>query len=435
MISKRGLAARVDSGGDTCFVYVTLPGATALTTAARYTWSTANSRRGAVGQLVYGRRYLALQNAVEIDPVELFLGPVVRTTVRHGGVFGALRDAGPDHWGRQVIERHSGRPSLSEMEFLLLSPDDRAGALAFGRSSSPPPPVQQFNRTLDLQHLMEIAARLEADARADVDAAQIAELLLVGTSMGGARPKTVVEDDDGLWLAKFNRRDDRFNLARVEHAMLTLARSLGLAVADSRVVDVAGNDVLLVRRFDRQRTDNGYLRARMISALTLLQVDEDVLGRQRWSYLELVEELRRHSERVTSDAHELFRRMCFNALISNSDDHPRNHALLAWERGWRLSPAYDLTPSLAPSQDRRDLALVVGDAGRWANADNLVSQAARFLLSVPEARAIVDEMTAGVRGCWESTCRSVGVSPRDCSTIAGAFAYPGFSRTMLTSEP
>ncbi|MDP2340166.1 MAG: HipA domain-containing protein [Deltaproteobacteria bacterium] len=411
---------------DDCFVYLTLPGATSPVTAGRFSWS--KDRRGQpLGRFVYGKSYLSRADAVPIDPVQLRLSDRTSETIALNGVFGALRDAGPDHWGRLVIERHAGRSDLGELDWLLLSPNDRAGALDFGRHQTPPSPVRAFNRTLDLDTLQRLAdAIVDDEPVRDDDAAQTASLLLVGTSMGGARPKAVVEDDDGLWLAKFNRRDDRWNSARVEHAMLLLGREAGVATADSRVVTVGGRDVLLVRRFDRERGPQGYRRARMISGLTLLQAEESAQDRQRWSYPLLVEELRRAGERPGDDAPELFRRVTFNALISNSDDHPRNHAVIAWGAGWRLSPAYDLVPTVPPSIERRDLALTVGDDGRFANADNIASQARRFLLSPDEAAVVIDAMEACVRDRWEPVCRAAGVSTRDCATIAGAFAYPGF---------
>ena len=161
--------------------------------------------------------------------------------------------------------------------------------------------------------------------------------MLVGTSMGGARPKTVVEDKDGLWLAKFNRPDDKWNHARVEHAMLVLSRNCGIHAAHSKVIQVAGRDVLLVKRFDREKAKEGYLRSRMVSALTLLRTEDSHRSRDKWSYVLLSEELRRVSTEPKRDAAELFRRMCFNALISNTDDHPRNHALIARDQDWILS--------------------------------------------------------------------------------------------------
>jgi serine/threonine-protein kinase HipA len=192
------------------------------------------------------------------------------------------------------------------------------------------------------------------------------------------------------------------------------------------VVDVGGRDVLLVKRFDREKTEGGYFRARMISALTLLRAQEGLRERDKWSYVQLAEELRRVCAEPAHNAAELFRRMTFNALISNIDDHPRNHALIAKEIDWKLSPAYDLTPAIPVSSDRRDLAMECGDAGRFANANNLLSQCARFLLERAAAQAMLDTMEQQVRSLWHSTARSVGVSMPDCEKISLAFAYPGF---------
>ena len=266
----------------------------------------------------------------------------------------------------------------------------------------------------------------EEELPADSDAVQVEDLLLLGTSMGGARPKAVVEDGDGLWIAKFNRPDDRWNHARVEHAMLVLGRNCGLTTADSKVVSVGGRDVLLVKRFDREKADNGYLRARMVSGLTLLRAEDSHRSRDRWSYVLLAEELRRVCTEPAKQANELFRRMCFNALISNTDDHPRNHAIIAKEQDWKLSPAYDLTPSMPVSIEQRDLALICGDRGRYANAGNLLSQCARFLLDSEDAEAIIAEMEGTVRNAWYEVARSEGVSEQDCDAIQGAFAYEGF---------
>jgi serine/threonine-protein kinase HipA len=410
-----------------CFVYITLPGEISAITAGRFAL-TQSARGAALGQFVYRTKYLDDPRAVEIDPVELTLGTRTYETGRLEGVFGALRDAGPDYWGRRVIEKHAGKPQLGACDYLLESPDDRAGALGFGRNTEPPAPLRTFNRTLDLEKLQSLAdALIRDDQPTDAQAQQVQDLLLLGTSMGGARPKAVVQDDDGLWLAKFNRADDRWNNTRVEHAMLRLARACGIATAESRIETIAGRDVLLVKRFDRDRTAQGYTRARMISGLTLLRADDAADALQHWSYLLLVEELRRLVADPRRDAQELFRRICFNALISNIDDHPRNHACIAKDRSWRLSPAYDLTPAVPVSLERRDLALVCGDQGRYANARNILSQHARFLLDRAEAEDILTRMQAQVAATWYDTVRAAGVSLPDAETIRGAFVYPGFA--------
>ena len=411
-----------------CFVYIMTPGQTTFVPAARFQWRPDQGGLP-IGRLVYGRRYLERPDAVPLDPVELPLTPRVYETRSLGGVFGALRDAAPDHWGRRVIQRHVNSLELPEIDYLLQAPDDRAGALGFGLSVQPPAPKREFNQTVDLAKLQAMADTILADderAPNDPVAAQLEELLLIGTSMGGARPKAVVEADGALWIAKFNCPTDRWNNARVEHAMLRLAAACGLRVASSRVEPIGDRAVLVVRRFDREAGEGGYRRARFLSALTLLRAGDTIHDRDRWSYPLLAEELRRLSARPAEDAQELFRRMAFNALISNSDDHPRNHAAVALPADWQLSPAYDLTPTAPSSIERRDLALACGDQGRRANAANLLSQCGRFMLPREAAAKILDDMEAQVRSRWYEVARREGVSERDCERIAGAFAYPGF---------
>jgi serine/threonine-protein kinase HipA len=414
-----------------CFVYIVLPGQTTFVPAAHFQWLP-EDRGLPLGRLIYGRRYLERPNAEPLDPFELPLTSQVYETRILGGLFGALRDAAPDHWGRRVIQRHPDAIDLPEIDYLLQSPDDRAGALGFGLNAQPPAPKRDFNQTVDLAKLQTIADAILADEERtpnDPIAAQVEELLLIGTSMGGARPKAVVEADGALWVAKFNCATDRWNSARVEHAMLRLAAACGLRVASSRVEPIGDRDVLLVKRFDREAGEGGYRRARMLSALTLLRAGDTFRDRDRWSYPLLAEELRRLSARPIEDAQELFRRMTLNALISNSDDHPRNHAFISLAEDWQLSPAYDLTPTAPPSLERRDLALTCGDQGRRANADNLLSQCGRFLLAHDAAAKIIDDMEAQVRTRWYEVARREGVSERDCERIAGAFAYPGFRYT------
>ncbi len=411
-----------------CFVYITLPGENESVTAGRFEL-TKDRRGNALGRFIYGKSYLARGNAVALDPVELKLSAATYETARLNGVFGALRDSGPDYWGRRVIEKHFGEVRFGELDYLLNSADDRAGALGFGLNQQPPAPRRKFNKTLELAKLQEIAEALmrEEDVKTE-EAAQVQDLMLIGTSMGGARPKAVVEDDEGLWIAKFNRPDDRWNNTRVERAMLELARTCAISVATSRVETIAGKDVLLIKRFDREKTAKGYMKARMISGLTLLRAEEAPEARGRWSYVFMSEELRRVVGDPKGDAAELFRRMVFNALISNADDHPRNHALIAKERDWRLSPAYDLTPSPQIAQERCDLAMVIGDQGRFANAKNLLSQHARFLLEEEEAKAIVSDMTDRVRTTWYDVVRAQGVTENDAEAIRSAFVYEGFTR-------
>jgi len=388
-----------------------------------------------VGRFVYGRVYRSRPDAVALDPVHLPLTPTTYETAALGGLFGALRDAGPDAWGRLVIERMSGHGALHELDYLLESPEDRAGALSFGLAQNPPAPRHEFNRRVQLEELRKAAALIEGPASTDEVQRQLRDLLDPTTSMGGARPKNVVEDDGKLWVAKFPARKDRWDHASVEAGMLDLARECGIRVPDTRIVRVGEENVLLVERFDRALTPDGYLCHRMVSALTVLDASENAVERVNWSYMLLADELRRWSSRSDQDRKGLFLRLVFNALISNQDDHPRNHALLAAgttgsaATDWELSPAYDLTPAPQHAQEARQLALDCGTAGRYATRENLVSEAPRFGFSRDEAAARIDDMELIVASRWREMALKHGATETDCDEVASAFCYPGFHYT------
>ena len=410
-----------------CYVYIVPPGATDFVTAGRFEISVTPDG-GTVGRFFYGRRYLERSDAVELDPVELRLRRGQYETARMNGFFGAIRDSMPDYWGRRVIERNTGHTQLEEFDYLMYGPDDRAGALGFGSDVQPLPTRHRFNQTIDLERLQAAADKIINDEPNTEDSAtrQAEELMLVGTSMGGARPKTVVELEQNLWIAKFSRHDDRWNHPRIEHGLLELAQKCGISVAENEITNVGGRDVLLVRRFDRKRTEVGYQRHRMVSALTLLQSDDSPTSRREWSYVLFADELRRVSRMPETDLRELFARMCFNAAVSNLDDHPRNHAILAKARDWQLSPAFDLTPTPMVAMERRDLAMVCGDRGRYANKKNLLSQHARFLLNEEDATTILNNIVETVRNSWQPVMQESGVSKTDCKRIESAFLYKGF---------
>jgi len=414
-----------------CYVYVVPPGSTEFVTAGRFSQSR-DRQDQPVGTFVYGRRYRERPDAVELDPVQLRLRQGPFETARLGGFFGALRDALPDHWGRRVIARHGGLGEPSDFDLLLLGPDDRCGAIGFGHGVDPPAPQRRFHRTLDLERIKLAADAIhrEEPLRAGSALEQVEELIgQAGTSMGGARPKTTVEADNALWLAKFPALSDTWNQPRVEHGLLLLARCCGLRVAESRLTRVGDADVLLVKRFDRDWSETGYRRHRMVSAVTLLQAEDSPTDRGRWSYLLLADELRRVSAQPAADLRELFGRICFNAAVSNNDDHPRNHALLARSTSWQLSPAYDLTPAPLQAETRRDLAMACGlvdrSPSRWANRRAILAGAGRFLLKPAEAEAIATRIFIAVASSWEATLREASVSPGDCQRLSRAFLYPG----------
>lgn len=405
-------------------MYIQLPGSLEVVTCGRYELTIPRSGT-AIGRFRYGRSYRSRQDAVAIDPYHLEIREDEYETTALRGMFGALRDASPDLWGRRVLERELQRTDLEEIDYLLHSPQDRAGALSFGNGTVPPAPTRSFNRVVQLAEVRKAAKLLDESAPTAPIPREVQALVAPGTSLGGARPKNVVEDDDGLWVAKFPQKGDRWNNAVVEAAMLALARRCGIQAPNTRVESLGAEDILLIKRFDRQLVTEGYLRSRMVSALTVLDADDVSGSHEEWSYLDFASELQRWSSRPAEDKHELFRRMVFNALISNADDHPRNHALVAPERDWRLSPVYDLTPQPSGAQERL-LAMTCGLRGRDSRRSNLLSAPERFGLTPEDSAKIVDNIKSVVSSQWEAEVRRHRGTDSDCNAIQSAFAYEGF---------
>ncbi len=402
------------------YFFVQLPPGEEIVVAGRYVL-----REGNVGALVYARSYLARSNAYPLDPVNLPLKAREFRTTKNEGMFGALRDAAPDAWGRLVMNRR-GVPG-TELDFLLATSDTRIGALSFGPSPEVPP--LDLGGALALEKLaptLQAATDVQTEVAGETPVQEIdPELLAPTTSLGGARPKATVIDGSGqLWIAKFPARNDPWDNAVVEHGLLRLARECGIQSPDSRLIDVAGHRVLLVQRFDFRP---GPRRRSVLSAHSLLDLDTgaDRRAREGWSYNDLAHVVRGHSEVHQADARELFRRITFNALTSNEDDHPRNHAFLRTDTGWRLSPAYDLTPSRTKDLETRMHAMRIGRRDgvdpRLMRASNLVSAARDFLLEETEARDIIDEMNECVRNRWRDVLRGVGASENTLALVEHAF--------------
>lgn len=381
------------------------------------------------GTFTYGKRYLERPNVVALDPYHLPLSTKPLQFTKLKGIPSALRDASPDHWGRRVIQARLERAEqdISEVDYLLNGPDDGAGNLRFGLSVEPPGPKRPFNRTHQLQALVDAAEKLEEDGRLPHE---VLEQLEPGTSMGGARPKVTIEDDHTIWLAKLPEKRDQHNTQRIEYATLELARAAGLHVCGTRLESVGQAEALMLQRFDRDWNPDAkaYARHGLVSGLTVLDAEDGYVGRDRWSYPLLADELRRWSVKPDEDRRELFRRMVFNAMVTNNDDHPRNHALLNRRGGWRLSPAYDIVPVALVSQERRDLALTVGRYGRAASLFNLLSECGAFGMSPEQAQAEIDAMLNVVKG-WREFFAKHNVEARSIEMLEQAILPASFFRT------
>ncbi len=416
-----------------CYVYIQLPGTFDWVPCARLRVREVGAGLFE-GTFTYGSQYLQRANVVALDPFHLPLTDRPQKFTKLKGLPGAVRDASPDAWGRRVIQAKLQRTEadIAEMQYLLNGPDDGAGNLRFGLSVTPPRPKRGFNRTHQLQALIDAAQALEEDGRLPHE---VLEELEPGTSMGGARPKVTIEDGQKIWLAKLPEKGDRHNMQRIEFATLALAREAGLNVCGTRLERVGELDVLMLERFDREWNPpaNAYARYGLVSGLTVLDAQDGYFGRERWSYLLLADELRRWSVAADEDRRELFRRMVFNAMVTNNDDHPRNHALLLTPEGWRLSPAYDIVPVALVSQELRDLALAAGTHGRAASLYNLLSRCEVFGLSKMDAQHQIDAMLEVVEG-WRKRFAAQGIDVRTLDMLEGAILPASFHR-LSPPEP
>lgn len=369
----------------------------------------------------YARSYLERENAIPLAPPGRPLGTLTDDeTVLDAELNSAIRDASPDAWGRNVMLReYANEPGrkqgeLGEIDFLLRAGPDRIGAL--DATSDPRQYTPKKSQAAPLEDLLEAADRIDQGKALDptLDAA-----LNHGTSVGGARPKALLYEKGEYWIAKFSSSKDSADMVGIEGGGMELARKAGLDVAETRIVEALNKRVILVRRFDRTVTPEGIHRRHMISAMTLLNLDEYAVRAGYSSYLELADVLRQYARDFRKDGAELFRRMVFNILIGNVDDHARNHACF-WDGQWLdLTPAYDVCPQPRAGISA-DQAMAVGEWGRKANLQNAISSCDHFGLNNEQARTVVEQMVDVVQNHWRETFSAAGVKGGDLDYLAQA---------------
>jgi serine/threonine-protein kinase HipA len=374
-----------------------------------------HSRRGAESATFeYAPAYLASRGAYALDP-ELPLVSGRLQTPLHRSLFGAFSDLAPGSWARSLVSRARPRERFSEADHLLGVRDDlRQGSLRFRDPDSGAflsDEVGAAPQALDLPRLLAIA---EAVGRGTATDGELDELLRSGGSLGGSRPKVHVLNSDGrASIAKFPSAGDEWNVEGWEAATLELARRAGLDVADSSVHIYDRTTVLVVHRFDRA----GRERVGYVSAMTLLEAAET----ERRSYLDLAEAIEEHSDRVTSDLHELWRRVAFSILVSNTDDHLRNHGFLRLSSGgWSLAPAFDLNPD--PSPGRKHLSTSIDGRSQEASLESLFGVAEHFRLDDSELASTVAEVSAATEQ-WREVAAEFGLSWIEIEAMEPAFEH------------
>lgn len=381
--------------------------------------------RNQFATFAYGRRYLERPDRIPVDPVALPLhdAGTSRTfrTEQGFAVFGGIRDAAPDGWGQYLMYKAMGDRLPSEIDLILASGEHRVGALSFGPTPVRPERITPWGdgpapgEVFTLEELAEAAERSQHVDELDEN---LRALLAAGSSLGGARPKAATTIGEQPWIAKFQKRGDSFPECRVELATMRLAAECGLDVPSLDFRSVLDRDVYLIERFDRIPHGDWLERRPFASGLTMLGAHESEVS--NYSYADLAGVIRQYGTQVRRDLHELFRRMVLNILVTNDDDHLRNHGFLFDGTGWQLSPLYDVVPKPQLGLERR-LVLGVGPHGRYATLENALAGAAVFDLEQDEASALIDAMREIVAARWAELYAEAAIGPADRARFATCF--------------
>jgi serine/threonine-protein kinase HipA len=341
---------------------------------------------------------------------------------RRSALPGCFSDAAPDSWGRALMRKALGG-GLSEFDYLVLSDDrTRQGALRFLGDDMEPlseltPPIP---RLVELDRLRSLAHRFERDPGGAEEEAR--GLAGVAGSLGGARPKANIEGDGHLWIAKFTSAQDTKPVERVEVATLKLAAKCGLRAAEAKLeLHDSDSPIALIRRFDRR--DN--TRIPFMSARTALGWDSDEGG----FYTDIADVIRQISSKPVDDLHELWRRMVFTILVSNTDDHLKNHGFIyAGGDRWRLSPAFDINPS--PSGHRVLETGIIQGGSFDASLDIALEACEFFDLTLEDAKDLASKIANIIASSWKQALRSEGCTSAEVQDYAHAFQHEGSNRAL-----
>lgn len=372
---------------------------------------------------VYGKSWLNRADAFALDPINLPLSDDVFHPKKNQGPINVLADSGVDNWGRRLIAATHRRTPQNSVEWLLASGGRGAGCLMFSASrthiKTPPVPISIAQLGQYLEVAQDVLAHPDHTLPAD-----LVKLLEHGTSMGGARPKTLVQDGGIEYIAKFNRIDDGLdNLSLIERLSMQLAEQCGINTAKVFAIDgKARGEILMVKRFDR--LSGSISRVHYISAHSLLNFAHVAAADycEDYSYAGIAKIIQKISASPKDDACELYRRMIFNSLIGNSDDHLRNHGMIMVDRLknlYRLSPAFDILPHHIGNPQL--LAIGCGKQGQLATYENLLSRAEMFYLTQAQAKTIIKDIRDKVQN-HEKYFKDNGVSTHDLKMIAPCFA-------------
>lgn len=391
------------------FVWVWLPSAVDPIVAGKI------EKREKAYVFFYGNSYLDNKDAIPLHETGLPLEEK-EFEIGQGGSFNScLRDAAPDAWGRRVIiNERMGRVSkfsdptdFDELVYLLESGSDRIGAIDFQLSATEYIPRTQSDSSLD--DLMQSADRIAAGEPLSED---LAAAIQHGTSIGGARPKATLKSDSAKYIAKFSLSTDLYDIVKAEFIAMRLAAhpDIGINVSAVSLEYVAGRSVLLVKRFDRQKSAGSWERRGMLSALTLLNLPEEQAAYA--SYEDLCFLVRKDFDDAENELKELFCRLVFNILVGNTDDHARNHAAFWNGKTLALTPAYDICP-MNRAGGEASQAMFIHGQDRSSRVSTCIAAAGNFLLSENDANEIIDTQIRCIVNNWDDICDEANLAEVD----------------------
>ena len=393
------------------FVWIWLPGETEPVVAGRLEADNGNILFN------YGKSYLdrigGSKPAIAIYEPELPLESGLIPLPEALSMPGCIRDAAPDAWGRRVIINKklglkgagTDTAELDELTYLLESGSDRIGALDF--QQSPTEYVPRTANNVSLEELVQSAERVE---KGEPLTPELDQALFHGTSIGGARPKALIQDHDKKYVAKFSSSTDLYSVVKAEFIAMRLAQLAGLNVAPVKLAKAANKDVLLIERFDRVPKGDKWARKAMVSALTLFCLD-DMMARYA-SYETLSEIIRHRFTNPKDTLKELFSRLVFNILCGNTDDHARNHAAFWDGESLTLTPAYDICPQGRTGNEASQAMLIYGD-NNLSQLKTCLETAHNFFLSEEEACQIFGNQIAAIEQHWSAVCEEADLNEVD----------------------
>ena len=403
------------------YVWIWLPGATEPVVAGKL------EAQGKYITFNYGKSYLERPEALAIYEPELPLQSGILPLLNGLDMPSCIRDAAPDAWGRRVIiNRKMGLKGidtdtavLDEMTYLLESGSDRIGALDF--QYSPKEYIPRSSQNASLEELLESAQRVEKGIPLSAD---LDQALFHGSSIGGARPKALIESGTLKYIAKFSATNDTYSVVKAEYLAMRLAALCGLNVAPVKLVQALGKDVLLIERFDRSKIESGWTRKSMVSALTLFGLSD--MSACYASYEDFAHMIRVRFIEPKKTLKELFGRVVFNILCGNNDDHARNHAAFWDGKELTLTPAYDICPQARTGNESTQAMKIIGNNG-YSQLKTCLMAAHHFLLCEKEAIEIFNTFQENIRNHWDSVCDEASLTTVDKSFFWGRQFLNSFS--------